>query len=124
MSRGYNIETMLHRLRSFCNIVAISVENVRFDIQKMENPEISGVEYQQSELHGYEVREYLLEKFKRTCIYCGVRNVPMEVEHIVPVGGRRGGSNRVSNLTLSCRPCNLKKVIKQPLRVSRSSEKS
>ena len=53
--------------------------------------------------------EYLREKFKLTCIYCGVRNVPMEVEHIVPAGGRRGGSNRVSNLTLSCRPCNLKK---------------
>jgi len=69
MSRGYNIETMLHRLRSFCNIVAISVENVRFDIQKMESPEISGVEYQQSEQHGFEVREYLLKKFKRTCIY-------------------------------------------------------
>ena len=76
---------------------AISVENVRFDTQKMENPEISGVEYQQGELHGYEVREYLLEKFNRTCVYCGVRDVPMEVEHIVPK--TRGGSNRVSNLT-------------------------
>ena len=30
----------------------------------------------------------------------------MEVEHIVPRS--RGGSNRVSNLTLSCRPCNEK----------------
>jgi len=86
---------------------AISVENVRFDTQKMENPEISGVEYQQGELHGYEVREYLLEKFNRTCVYCGVRDVPMEVEHIVPK--TRGGSNRVSNLTLSCQPCNQKK---------------
>ena len=73
----------------------------------MENPEVSGIEYQQGELHGYEVREYLLEKFNRTCVYCGVRDVPMEVEHIVPK--TRGGSNRVSNLTLSCRPCNQKK---------------
>ena len=107
MSRVYNIETMLSRLRSICNIVTISVENVRFDMQKMENPEISGVEYQQGELHGYEVREYLLEKFNRTCVYCGVRDVPMEVEHIIPK--TRGGSNRVSNLTLSCQPCNQKK---------------
>ena len=53
------------------------------------------------------MREYLLEKFNRTCVYCGVRNVPMEVEHIVPK--TRGGSNRVSNLTLSCQPCNQKK---------------
>ena len=55
MSRVYNIETMLRRLRSFCNITAVSVENVRFDMQKMENPEVSGIEYQQGELHGYEV---------------------------------------------------------------------
>jgi len=104
MSRVYNIETMLRRLRAICNITAISVENVRFDMQQMENPEISGVEYQQGELHGYDVREYLLEKFNRTCVYCGVRDVPMEVEHIIPK--IRGGSNRVSNLTLSCQPCN------------------
>ena len=107
MSRVYNIETMLRRLRAICNITAISVENVRFDMQQMENPEISGVEYQQGELHGYDVREYLLEKFNRTCVYCGVRDVPMEVEHIIPK--IRGGSNRVSNLTLSCQPCNQKK---------------
>ena len=31
----------------------------------------------------------------------------MEIEHIVPK--TRGGSNRVSNLTLSCEPCNQKK---------------
>ena len=31
----------------------------------------------------------------------------MEVEHIMPK--TRGGSNRVSNLTLSCQPCNQKK---------------
>jgi hypothetical protein len=28
-------------------------ELVRFDLQKMENPEISGIEYQQGELQGY-----------------------------------------------------------------------
>ena len=55
MSRVYNIETLLRRLRSFCNITAVSVENVRFDMRQMENPEISGVKYQQGELHGYEV---------------------------------------------------------------------
>jgi hypothetical protein len=76
-------------------------------MQKMENPEISGVEYQQGELHGYEVREYLLEKFNRTCAYCSKTDVPMEVEHINPRS--QGGSNRISNLTLSCRPCNEKK---------------
>ena len=107
MSRIYNIETWFNRLRQRCLITSVSIETVRFDMQKMENPEISGVEYQQGELHGYEVREYLLEKFNRTCAYCRKTDVPMEVEHINPRS--QGGSNRISNLTLSCRPCNEKK---------------
>ena len=39
---------------------------MRFDTQKMENPEVSGVEYLQGELHGYEMREYLLKKLCTT----------------------------------------------------------
>ena len=97
MSRIYNIETWIRRLRQLCPIVSISLELVKFDTQAMVNPEISGVEYQQGELFGYEVREYLLEKFGRKCAYCGAENVPLQVEHIVPKA--RGGSNRVSNLT-------------------------
>ena len=97
MSRIYNIETWIRRLRQLCPIVALSLELVKFDTQAMQNPEISGVEYQQGELQGYEIREYLLEKFGRRCVYCGEENVPLQVEHIIPK--TRGGSNRVSNLT-------------------------
>uniref|UniRef100_UPI00257E6895 HNH endonuclease n=1 Tax=Candidatus Borrarchaeum sp. TaxID=2846742 RepID=UPI00257E6895 len=63
--------------------------------------------YQQGTLQGYEVKEYLLDKWGRACAYCGKTNIPLEVEHIVPKS--RGGTDRVSNLTLSCRKCNLKK---------------
>lgn len=63
MSRIYNIETWIRRLRQLCPIVALSLELVKFDTQAMQNPEINGIEYQQGELFGYEVREYLLEKF-------------------------------------------------------------
>ena len=65
---------------------------------------MSGVEYQQGELYGYEVREYLLEKWGRACVYCGVENTPLEIEHIYPKS--KGGSDRVSNLTLACHTCN------------------
>ena len=95
------------RLSSIAPVQNLSVESVRFDTQKLNNPEISGVEYQQGDLLGYEVREYLLEKWGRKCAYCGAEDVPLEVEHIIPKA--RGGSNRVSNLTLACRKCNEKK---------------
>ena len=107
LSRVENLLTWVNRLARVCPIESLSMELVRFDTQKIVNPEISGTEYQQGELAGYEVREYLLEKWGRECAYCGMENVPLEIEHIVPKS--RGGSNRVSNLTLSCRKCNQKK---------------
>ena len=106
-SRVYNIETWVRRLTKVCNIQNISMELVRFDMQLMENPNISGVEYQQGKLAGYEVKEYLLEKWGRTCVYCGKKDVPLEIEHIVPKS--KGGSNRISNLTISCVACNREK---------------
>ncbi|AOY84230.1 MAG: HNH endonuclease [Moorea sp. SIO1G6] len=107
MSRIFNVETWVRRLTKLCPVTAISQELVRFDTQKMQNPEISGVEYQRGELFGFEVKEYLLTKWGRNCVYCGAENVPLEVDHIIPKS--KGGSNRVSNLTLACRSCNQKK---------------
>lgn len=103
-SRISNVFTWVARLRRSAPIATISQELVRFDTQLLENPEITGTEYQQGELAGYEVREYLLEKWQRTCAYCGAQRVPLQIEHIVPKA--RGGSNRVSNLTIACAPCN------------------
>jgi hypothetical protein len=96
------------RYRRLAQITAVSVEHVRFDMQKLVTPDISGVEYQRGELMGYELREYLLEKWRRTCAYCGAEHVPLQIEHIRPMA--RGGSNRASNLTLACRSCNEKKA--------------
>ena len=106
-SRVNNIKTWVNRLQKLIPLTHISYENVKFDTQLMQNPEISGIEYQQGTLQGYEIREYLLEKFGRKCCYCGKENIPLEIEHIIPKS--RGGTNRVDNLCLSCRECNQKK---------------
>ena len=106
-SRVDNILTWLKRLCRLSPITHLAMELVRFDTQKIQPPEISGVAYQQGELMGYEVREYLLEKWGRKCAYCGVQDMPLEIEHIVPKS--RGGSNRVSNLTIACTVCNQRK---------------
>ena len=98
---------LIERIKRILPITRVIVEVASFDTQKMQNPEINGVEYQQGELQGYEVREYLLEKWGRKCAYCGKRDAPLEVEHIVPKS--KGGSDRVSNLTISCHECNQKK---------------
>lgn len=105
-----NIKTWVEKLRKLAQIEAISQELVRFDMQLMRNPDIQGKEYQQGTLAGYETREYLLEKWSRQYAYCGVKDVPFQVEHIHP--RTKGGSNSISNLTLSCEKCNIKKGTK------------
>jgi 5-methylcytosine-specific restriction endonuclease McrA len=107
-SRIANVLTRVNRLRCLCSITVISMELVKFDLQKMENSEISGVEYQQGTLAGYEVQEYLLEKWGRQCAYCGMKDVPLQIEHIHPRAKR--GTDRISNLTLACESCNIMNI--------------
>lgn len=109
-SLQHRVDTIVSWVKKFQNLApvcGITQKLVRFDLQKIDNPEISGSEYQKGTLAGYEVREYLLEKWGRVCSYCGKKDVPLEIDHIHPKS--KGGSNRVSNLTLACRFCNQKK---------------
>ncbi len=106
-SRISNVLTWARRLLRLCEISAISQELVRFDVQALDTPEIEGVQYQQGQLSGYEVREYVLLKWQHQCAYCDTREVPLELDHVQPQS--RHGSNRVSNLVAACRPCNQQK---------------
>lgn len=117
--------TWINRLSSWFPIDTAWVESVRFDTQALVNPEITGVEYQQGTLAGYEVREYLLEKYGRTCVYCDATGVPLNIDHVRPRA--RGGSDRVTNLALSCVACNEAKgsqpvevfLVHDPIRLAR-----
>ncbi len=106
-SRVANILTWVKRLSALCQVAAISTELVRFDTQLLQDAQVSGIGYQQGTLAGYEIREFLLQKWDRTCAYCGAKELKLEIEHIQPRS--KGGSNRVSNLCLACVPCNQKK---------------
>ena len=97
----------VNRLRRLAPVIGLVQELVKFDTHQMQKADIAGVEYQQGELAGYELKECLLEKFGRKCVYCGKSGVPLNIEHIVPKA--KGGSNRVSNLAIACVQCNQKK---------------
>jgi 5-methylcytosine-specific restriction endonuclease McrA len=113
-SRVNNITVLCKKLIRVCPITSIAVEQARFDLQKHVIPEISGAEYQQGALLGYEIREYLLEKFRRMCSYCNAKGAPLQIEHIHPRS--KGGSDSITNLCLACEPCNRKKGT-QPIEV-------
>jgi 5-methylcytosine-specific restriction endonuclease McrA len=94
----------IKRFQRYLPLTSLAVERVKFDMQKMRNPEISGIEYQQGTLFQYEVTEYLLEKFNHQCAYCGAMDCKLEKEHIIARAS--GGTNTISNLAIACIPCN------------------
>ena len=106
MSIVNNTLNWVDRLWKLVNLSSCSFEAVRFDAQLINNPDIESVQYQQGELFGYEVKEYLLEKYGHTCQYCGgaANDSVLEWEHIQPRS--KGGSDSVKNATLACHSCN------------------
>ena len=94
------------RLTRWAPVRAIHIERVAFDVNSMTAGRslVEGVEYQHGTLAGTETREYLLAKWNHRCAYCGTSGVPLNIDHIHPKSC--GGSNRISNLTLACIPCN------------------
>ena len=116
-SLGSRLESVLsfaQRYAKWAPISRVVVETVRFDMQKLQNPEITKEEYQRGTLYCLELREYLLEKWGRKCLYCKKEGIPLEVEHFMPLS--KGGTNRPGNLGIACRACNQKKG-SRPLKV-------
>lgn len=104
VSRVGNVLAWARRYGRWAPLSRIEVERVKFDLHLLQNPEVSGLEYQRGECAGWETRAYLLEKFGHRCAYCGKGDVPFELDHQLPRS--RGGSHRVSNLVLACHECN------------------
>ncbi len=127
--RVETVETWVTRLSALAPVTGVVMELVRFDLQQMANPEISGTEYQQGTLWGFEVREYLRVKWRRRCAYCnapgfgrGARR--LNLDHITPRA--RGGTDRITNLTLACVRCNrakgtqdVREFVTDPARLAR-----
>ena len=107
-SLRHRVDTTLSqvvRLTRWAPVAAVHVERVSFDTHALSaGKPLEGVEYQQGTLAGYETREYLLAKWGRTCAYCGASGVPLNIDHIHPRS--RGGSDRISNLSVACIGCN------------------
>lgn len=86
----------------------LTIEVGKFDIQKMKDPSINGLGYQQGDLYGYQnVKQYVLDRDHYTCQICGNKNAgdqpKFHIHHIIYRS--LGGSNTVSNLLTVCTNC-------------------
>jgi 5-methylcytosine-specific restriction endonuclease McrA len=87
-------------------ITEIIVEIGIFDTQKISNPEISGEEYQNGQMKGFDnVKAFVKFRDKYKCQQCG-REEHLEVHHIQH--REDGGSDRPDNLICLCHECHYK----------------
>ena len=114
--------TCIKRVYDILPITNIVVEVASFDIQKIKNPSISGIEYQQGEqLNFWNVREYVLHRDNHTCQCCKGKSKDniLNVHHIE---SRKTGGNAPNNLITLCETCHTKYhkgLIKLPKTIKR-----
>lgn len=82
----------------------VNIEVGKFDVQKMINPKIEGVDYQKGQTYGYyDVRYYVFARDSYTCQVCKKKDKVLQTHHIVYK--THGGSDRADNLITVCTDC-------------------
>ena len=118
---------IVEKIQSILPISKIIVEVANFDIQKIENPNIEGIDYQQGNLYGYEnIKSYLVARENGKCQLCGKESTKgnsFRVHHCKQKN--EVGSNRTKNLALLHKKCHTelhKKGLKLPAPKSYKAE--
>lgn len=99
-----HIQTIKH-LYEILPITKLIIETAQFDIQKINNPEISGEWYQRGEQLGFwNIREYVFHRDNHECQCCHGKSKDniLNVHHIE---SRKTGGNVPNNLITLCETC-------------------
>ena len=105
-SRADNVINFIKKYKKFINVNKVMIENVSFDTAQMSSDNsLVGIDYQQGNLYNKNLREFVFNKTKGRCSYCGAQAT--EIDHII--ARSNGGTNSTFNLTPACRLCNEKK---------------
>ncbi len=91
-------------INKFLPISKIIVEVASFDIQKINNPNIQGKEYQNgSQLNFWNVREYVLFRDGHKCQ--GKKNCRNKILNVHHIESKKTGGNAPNNLITLCEEC-------------------
>ena len=96
---------LIHKILPITEVI---VEVANFDIQKIKNPDIQGIEYQQGEQYGFwNLREYILHRDNHQCQNPNCKNKSehpiLELHHII--FRSNGGTDSPNNLITLCNQC-------------------
>lgn len=98
----------IEELQKILPVTKVVVEVANFDIQKIKNPDVEGVAYQQGEQEGfYNLRQYILHRDGHKCQNPDCKNKdknPVLMLHHI-VFREQGGTDAPSNLITLCNKC-------------------
>lgn len=96
---------VIKHLYEILPITKLIVETAQFDIQKINNPEISGEEYQQGNQLGFwNVREYVLFRDNHECQCCHGKSKD-DILNVHHIESRKTGGDAPNNLITLCATC-------------------
>ena len=95
---------IVKQLSQILPISKVIVEIAKFDIQKLQNPDIQGKEYQKGVTEKYDnARAYVFERDNYTCQICKKQKGILQTHHIKQ--RNNGGSDRPDNLVTVHKDC-------------------
>jgi hypothetical protein len=97
----FSIISKIHKILPISKII---VEVASFDIQRIKNPNISGIDYQQGEkLNFWNTREYVLFRDNHKCH--GKKDCNNKILNVHHIKSRKVGGDSPSNLITLCEDC-------------------
>jgi hypothetical protein len=103
---------LINKIKKLLPITNIILEIAKFDIQKLENPEISGVDYQQGNLYDYQnLASYLKARQKNICPFCKneFKSGDQKATHHIYRTSDKRRSDRPEGLVLLHKECHIGK---------------
>lgn len=96
---------IIRKISKYLPVTDIAIEVNRFVFMQMENPEVSGVDFQNGPLKGFnDVKVAIREQQNGKCLMC--KNEISDFHHIVPRS--KGGSDNIQNQVGLCPKCHKK----------------
>lgn len=95
---------VIEKVHQILPVTKIIIETASFDIQKIKDEEITGIEYQQGDQLGFwNVRQYVLHRDGYRC--CGKKGCKGKILNVHHIESRQTGGNSPSNLITLCEDC-------------------
>lgn len=95
--------SLINNIRKVVNIKSVAVEVNRFAFMQMEDPSVTGIDFQNGPLKGYDsVEDAVYEIQHGNCLLCGKHDIK-HCHHIKPK--HLGGSDNINNRAGLCEEC-------------------